>query len=292
MHALGFQLAYHLGHRQGAVHRLAAGHGDGVVVQDLVSDGHFCRHGLAYGQQARMEIGAVTQVGEDVALFRKRRLPHPGHAFAAHVGEGGGAAVHPGHHVVAADAGHGAAAFRHPRGGVVGATGTEVGNALDRDDGLGQGLLLRLQEGQACLDAVRGVEAGDAACDHPGDHGRGQLPGRGQQPVAVPHLALGTHLEGPFALLVELADDARAHVLAPVVQLLLELVLDELTLLLDHQDLFQALGELAHAFGLQGPHHAHLVQAYADFRRHPVVDAQVGQGLAHVQVGLAAGDDP
>ena len=57
-----------------------------------------------------------------------------------------------------------------------------------------------------------------------------------QQPVAV-----RAH---PFAFLVELADHARAHVVAPVVELLLQLVLDDLPLLLDDEDLFQALGEL------------------------------------------------
>src|SRR3712207_9013965 len=46
---------------------------------------------------------------------------------------------------------------------------------------------------------------------------------------------------------VVLAGDARAHVLAPVVELLLELVLDDLALLLDDQDLLQPLGEVPHA---------------------------------------------
>ncbi len=45
-------------------------------------------------------------------------------------------------------------------------------------------------------------------------------------------------------LLVELADDARAHVVAPVVELLLQLVLDDLPLLLDDEDLLEPFGEM------------------------------------------------
>ena len=106
---------------------------------------------------------------------------------------------------------------------------------------------------------------------------------RGQQPVAA-----RMH---PFALVVELADDARPHVGSPVVELLLELVLDHLALLLDHQDLFQTARELAHAVGLQRPGHRHLEQADADLACIALVDAQLFERLEHVHVGLAGGDD-
>ena len=85
---------------------------------------------------------------------------------------------------------------------------------------------------------------------------RRELGERRQEPVAV-----RTH---PFALLVELADDARADVVAPVVELLLQLVLDDLPLFLDDEDLVQALGELAHALRLERPRHRDLVDADAD----------------------------
>jgi hypothetical protein len=92
--------------------------------------------------------------------------------------------------------------------------------------------LLGLQEGQPLLDVLRREEAPDAPGDHPGDHRRGELAGGGQQPVAVVHAAAavgaGAAEQRPFALLVELADHPRAHVLAPVVELFLELVFDEL----------------------------------------------------------------
>jgi hypothetical protein len=79
--------------------------------------------------------------------------------------------------------------------------------------------------------------------------------------------------------------------LAPRVQLFLELVLDDLPLLLDDEDLLEAFGEAAHAFGLQRPGHRDLVQPQADVGGHALVDSQVIERLAHVEVGLAAGDD-
>ena len=99
----------------------------------------------------------------------------------------------------------------------------------------------------------------------------------------------GTH---PFAVLVELADHARAHVVAPVVELLLELVLDELALLLDDQDLLQALGEVAHALAARAARSSPTLKT-----RMPIsaacalVDAEVVERLAHVEVALAGGDD-
>ena len=63
-----------------------------------------------------------------------------------------------------------------------------------------------------------------------------------------------------LVVLVHLADDARAHVVAPVEQLLLDLVLDDLAALLDDHDLFEADREFADALRLQRPGHADLVQ--------------------------------
>ena len=100
------------------------------------------------------------------------------------------------------------------------------------------------------------AEALDALRDHPRDHRRREFRERRQQPVAV-----RAH---PFALFVELADDAGPDVVAPVVELLLQLVLDDLPLFLDDEDLVEALGELAHALGLERPGHRDLVDADAD----------------------------
>ena len=109
---------------------LAAGHRHRVVVEHLVGDVHARGDALADGQQAAVEVGAVAEVGEDVLVVRERRLADPGHALAAHLREGAGAAVHPHRHVVAADAGHRARAFGHARAGVVRAAAAEPGRAL------------------------------------------------------------------------------------------------------------------------------------------------------------------
>ena len=77
-----------------AVVRLAAGHGDGVVVEDLVGDGGVGRDGVADRQIAGMEIGAVAQVLEDVRHVGEVAGADPGRALAAHLGEGLGVALH------------------------------------------------------------------------------------------------------------------------------------------------------------------------------------------------------
>src|SRR5690606_23131467 len=119
LHALAAHLVRDLRHRQRAVHRLAAGHRHRVVVEDLVGDVDAGRDRLANRQRAGVEVGAVAEVLEHVPRFGERCLPRPGHAFAAHVGEGLGAAVHPRDHVVAADAGHRARASGPPGRGAL-----------------------------------------------------------------------------------------------------------------------------------------------------------------------------
>ena len=93
---------------------------------------------------------------------------------------------------------------------------------------------------------------------------------RGQQPVPR-GLAFG---DRPFAVVVELADHARrAQALAPVVQLLLDLVLDDLALFLYDQDLFESFGEAPRPLRLERPAHRHLVDADAGLARERLVDA-------------------
>ena len=125
------------------------------------------------------------------------------------------------------------------------------------------------------------TQALDALGDHARDHRRRELAGGRQQPVAV-----RAH---PLALLVELADDARAHVVAPVVELLLQLVLDDLPLLLDDEDLLQAFGEVAHAFRLERPGHRDLEDAEPISAASRSSMPEVVERLAHVEVALARG---
>jgi hypothetical protein len=288
LHAFGRHLARDQRHRGDAVDRLAAGHRDGVVVQDLVGDVDLGRDRRADGQVTGVEIGAVAQVLEHVRHFRERGLADPGRAFAAHVG---GQLVHlrvdRGRHHVAADAGQRERTVRHLGRGVVRAAGAIEGRAEGRGHGLHQYGVLGFEEGQARLDQVARalvqVQARDAAGDHARHLRHREVGFRRQQPFAA--------RRHPLALVVELADDVRADVVAPVVQLFLQLVFDHLALLFDHQDLVQALGEFAHAFRLQRPDHRDLVQAQADLGRHRFVDAQFFQRFQHVDIGFAGGDD-
>src|SRR5690606_23677257 len=131
VHALAAHLVGDLRHAQHAVHRLPAGHRDRVVVEDLVGDVDPGRDRLPDRQRAGVEIGAVAQVLEHVRGVGERGLAAPGHAFAAHLGEGVGAAVHPGDHVVAADAAQRARTVRHHGRGVVRAARAVVRHARE-----------------------------------------------------------------------------------------------------------------------------------------------------------------
>ena len=277
-------------------HALAAGHGDSVVVEDLVGDVDARSDALADRQQAAVEVGAVPQVGEQVLLVGERRLADPGHAFAAHLGEAEVLAVHPVDHVVAADAGHAARTLGQARAGVVRAAGAEPGCAVAAFDvdGLERGFL-RIQNRQLCLHARlhigRHAHLDQAPRDGTRDDGRVQV-GRGAQqdvvgrvghaPLAAAHVAF--HL-------VELAEHVGTHIFTPVVELLLDLVFDQLALFFHYQDLVQPGGKVTRDVRLQRPHHAHLVHAHADAAAGVLVQPQILQRLAQVVVGLAAGDD-
>ena len=80
------------------------------------------------------------------------------------------------------------------------------------------------------------------------------------------------------------------HVASPVVELFLELVFNDLALFFNHQNLFEPRGKGARGLRLQRPDHRHLVQANAQPAAGRFVQAQVGQGLAGVVEGFAAGD--
>ena len=102
------------------VHRLSAGHGYGIVVENLVGDIDLGRERRADREMAGMEIGAVAEIGEYMCHLRERCLPDPGRAFAAHLA--GGLVVlgidRRGHHV-AANAGQRQTAFGYLGRGVV-----------------------------------------------------------------------------------------------------------------------------------------------------------------------------
>src|SRR5690606_32390168 len=242
--ALAAHLVGDVGHGQGAVHRLAAGHGDGVVVEDLVGDVDAGGDRLADGQRAGMEIGDVTEVLEDVLLLGEGRLARPGDAFAAHVGEGVGAAVHPGDHVVAADAAERARPLRHHRRGVVRAARAVVRHAREVGARQRQLLLLGGDPLQAVLHRLGAEEALLASGHDLVAAGWNQHDDAGYEPVDF----FVVHEDDPGAL------DVLADVLV-----LLHLTLDAAALLLAVDDVLQATGEFADAERLQRSGHADLV---------------------------------
>ena len=130
LHALGLEQPRHLRHGEvGGLHLLPAGHGDGVVVEDLEGDVGTGGLGGPDRQRARMVEGAVADILEHVLALAERRLPQPGGTLAAHLGEAGRLAAHPGGHEVAADPGRRHRALGHPGRAVVRAAGTEPGQA-------------------------------------------------------------------------------------------------------------------------------------------------------------------
>ena len=275
-HALGMDLLADRPRPHVAVVRLAAGHGDGVVVEDLVGDGGVGRDGVADRHVAGMEVGAVAQVLEDVRHVGEVVGADPGRALRAHVGEGLGVALHVDGERVTADAGHRHRAFGHLGRGVVRAAGAEVGHARHARFVAHLPAAAALQGFQALLGAsAQAVEA------EAGDQHRGDLEGR----------ELAVDLQELLAALVGLADDDGPAVGRRVEQRVLELLLDDRPLLLDHQDLALALGEGRHALGLERPHHGDLVDGEPQALGLGVVDAELVERLAHVEVGLADGDD-
>ena len=227
-----------------------------------------------------MEVGAVAEIGEHVLFLGERRDADPRHALASHVGVGLGRAVHPQRHEMTADAGKGAAAFRHLGRGVVRAARAEIRRAGDRGDGLHL----------ARLPAVEPVGLG---AQHRGDFGveiKSKQP-LGERTGERGNAEFGGEGEKALVVVVHLADDARADVVAPVEQLLLDLILDDLAALFDDEDFLEADGELPHAFRLQRPGHADLVETKPDLGGDLLGDPEFAQRLTDILVALAGRHD-
>src|SRR6266581_3761071 len=96
----------------------------------------------------------------------------------------------------------------------------------------------------------------------------------------------------PLAAVVELANNTRrAHAFLPVVELFLDLVLDHLPLLFDHQDFLEAFGEAPRAVRLERPGQRDLVDAQAYVTRHTLVDAEVRECLHDIAERFAGRGD-
>src|SRR5262249_22885839 len=121
--------------------------------------------------------------------------------------------------------------------------------------------------------------AGAGACERGGDE---RLRHSGGARLAVrrkPALAVG----------VPLAGDAGAA--RQVVERAPELRLDEVSLLLDDDDLVQPLGELSDDLRIQGIDHADLQEPDTELSQLHVAQSQVVKRLRDVGIGLAGGHD-
>ena len=92
-------------------------------------------------------------------------------------------------------------------------------------------------------------------------------------------------------MIVVFADHARAHIIAPVVELLFHLVFDELAFFFHHQNFVQAQREFTQRGRLEWPRHADFHQAYTDFSGVAFVDAQIFQRLQGIEVAFSGRDN-
>ena len=204
-------------HGQPALGVLRAGHRDGGVVEHLVGDVHAGGDARLHGELAGVEERAVADVLEDVLDVGERRLPDPLRALAAHLGQPGDGAVRAaGHrdHGVAADAAAGHRALGHRGGAVVRAAGAEV-------------------RGRVAGSTSATAPVAAAQLDRSSSTRRsGPAGARGQ-------LAVGGDQRSPVRVLLAEIRGASGRAVEDV----LDLGLDERGLVLDDEDLLEAVGE-------------------------------------------------
>ncbi len=155
------------------------------------------------------------------------------------------------------------------------AAGAEIGDAHRHVLGLGENPLRLLELGDARGDLLVGP---DPLQDPLADADR-DLVG----------IERALHREQPVAALVLLADADR--LIGGAVELLAHLHLDERALLLDHDDQLETRGELLEVALADRPRAADLVEPDAEIVAGDLVDAELVQRLAHVEIALADGDD-
>ena len=275
-HALGGELARDLRRRDRAVHRLAfdrlaAGHRDRAVDEQLVGDVHTRRHGGADREQARVEVGAVAHVLEDVRHRGEGRLADPVGALGTHLRDREGAPLRdPDGHAVAADA---ALARCEPSGTTVDVLCGQPEQKLGRRRSAGGRRRRGGREGRAQARPSSGARRSSQARIAPATRAGASSPSGNARRAA----------------LVALAEEERAASL--VVEQARELVLDHRPLLFDDEHVLETFAEAPRALGLEGPGHRHLVDREAGLLREGVAEAQLVEGLSHVEVGLARRHD-
>ena len=255
--AFGRELARDLRHGQRAVDRLAAGHRDRVVVQNLVGDRHLRRQRRANRQHAGVEVGAVAKVGEHVLRFGERRLADPGHAFAAHLRKGlrrcgpsrspcSGSRCRPARGCL-------------PARGSTCCAGSRSRNAAcaacRRAAAPARVPWLRGRRARSMMRALMWKRAMRWAMTRAMPRGRAV-----RRPPAAASRASAAPIP-PCRRICRRRAGARPRASCRVLP---SLVFDDLALFLDHQNLFEPSGEIARRLPLRAATHADLVQADAD----------------------------
>ena len=257
------------------VDRLAAGHGHGVVIEDLVGDIRRRRDRLTDRQRAGVIPRPFAEILEDM-LAAVEGLPRdPGHALAAHLRVTDGIAIHPAGHDVTADPRRRHRAIRQPCRGVMRTARAEIGRsgcACDIHRQVGDLRQCGRAGGQAF---VREMAVQTLGNDR-GQQARRQLSREGDQVGAG---------------LVMLADHGLRLVAGPVVEMFLELAFDDAALFLDDQHLVLVAHEAQRVATGQRPDHADLVDVDAKPTAFVFGQAQQAQRLHQVEMALAGGDD-
>ena len=221
---------------------------------------------------AGMIVGAVAEVLEEVLALGERRLADPLRALAAHRREADRVAVHPQRHEMAADAGAGDRAFGHlGRACCAGSPSRNTACALPMSlvsASIAWYWRMRATRWRDVLG--RADDAQHALAD-------------GDRDVVGVERALGR--EQPVAALVLLADDQRLH--RGAVEVLAHLHLDQRALLLDDDDHLEPAREILEVLDVERPRAADLEQAHAELVGARLVDAEVVERLAHVEIALA-----
>src|SRR5215207_959633 len=276
-HAFELEPARQVPHAQLDLDVLAAGHGDVLVVEQLVGDVHAGRDGRAHRERARVVEGAVAEVLHQMAVVGERRHADPLRALAAHLRDAGDLALALGvqqHHRVAADPGAHERALRRLYGAVVRAAGAEERRALRHRQLRRPSLDLR-QLAQAGLDRI--------------DPDAARAEARRHRPADQVGVEVQLAREQRLAALVLLAEDARSAGCA--VERVLQEGLDERALLLRDQYLVEPAGELAGDLRLERRDHAELQDADAGALEGAAVEPELAQGVHQVVVGLAGDHD-
>ena len=273
--ALPCDLMCDLHNAQVAFDGLTARHGDCIVEENLVGDVDARSGGRADCGEAAMRVGPIPEILEHMFFGGERRLPDPVGSFPAHLRERRGVSVwHEQRHGMATDAGHGAAALRQASRRAVRASRAEKRSAPHGGEGrLRHPAFQVLQPCKALLER-RGLvsQATQPRHDDPRHYGRRELACARQERCTA---------------FIGFSEDHRPARGIHIEQKLHELLLDKAALFLDHQNLFQTVGEAPRSCGLEGPGETDLVEAYAERGCGRIVDTKLVQCLTHIEVGLA-----